>query len=285
MLSLKVSRPYFWLVTVWLYLLPTGRGYGMLASGRFWLGLAYCTYPLNLLVYLMNDMSDVKVDEHNQRKGSGSGTGAKASATALRGLVKWAAAVQLPFLLCFALLWGLIAVPWLLSVVLVNWLYNYGPRLSSNYAPLDLFCPCGYILVIPLSAALNRVPLPPARGWVHTVFLIVRTQLWLQTFDLPTDARAGRRTTAVLLGLRGSQMLLLLILVAELCFVLTQFGDWALQSFSVASLLLLVLQAALAPPPGSSVQLSHETINRTFLVMGFGGVGLMAQVWVNGAFL
>ena len=48
------------------------------------------------------------------------------------------------------LLWGTIAVLWLLSVVFVNWLYNFGPRLSSNYPPLDLFCPCGYILVIPL---------------------------------------------------------------------------------------------------------------------------------------
>ena len=149
LLSLKVSRPYFWLVTVWLYLLPTGQAFGVFGTGSFWLGLAYCTYPLNLLVYLMNDVSDVKVDEHNLRKG-GSGTGAKASSARLRQLVGWTVAVQLPFLLAFVHLWGAIAVPWLLCVVFVNWLYNFGPRLSSHYAPLDLFCPCGYILVIPL---------------------------------------------------------------------------------------------------------------------------------------
>jgi len=283
-LSLQVSRPYFWLVTVWLYLLPTGQQYALLSEGSFWLGLAYCTYPLNLLVYLMNDMSDVKVDKHNQRKG-GSGTGAKASVAALRELAGWTIGAQVPFLLCFVLLWGPIAVPWLLSVVFVNWLYNFGPRLSSNYAPLDLLCPCGYLLVIPLSAALNRVPLPAARCWAHTLFLVVRTQLWLQTFDLDTDAAGGRRTTAVLLGLRPAQLLLALLLAGELAFVLTHFSDWALQSFSAASLLLLALQVAFAPVPGSGRPLSRATIERTFLVMGLGGLGLMAQVWLNGAFL
>ena len=104
---------------------------------------------------------------------------------------------------------ALVAAPWLAAVVLVNWLYNYGPRLSSNYAPLDLLCPCGYLLVIPLSCWLNGLPLPPARAWAHTVFFIVRSQLWIQTFDLDSDGRAGRRTTAVVLGLRRALQLLL----------------------------------------------------------------------------
>ena len=179
LLSLKVARPYFWLVTLWLYLLPTGRQFSLLASPIFWLGLAYCTYPLNLLCYWMNDFSDVKVDEHNPRKG-GSLLGTKAGAAPLRALFGLMAAVQLPFLLAFCLIWGPQAVVWFACVVLVNWAYNFGPRLSSNYAPLDLFSPCGYILVIPLSVALNRLPAPPMRAYAHAVFLVVRTQLWLQ---------------------------------------------------------------------------------------------------------
>ena len=55
------------------------------------------------------------------------------------------------------------------------------------------------------------------------MFLVVRTQLWLQIFDLNTDARAGRRTTAVVLGLRGAQKVLAFILVAELGFALVYF--------------------------------------------------------------
>jgi 4-hydroxybenzoate polyprenyltransferase len=280
-LSLRVSRPYFWLVTLWLYLLPTGRSAEVFRSGAFWLGLAYCTYPLNLLCYWMNDYSDVSVDEHNPRKG-GALMGIKEDRSRLRDLARWTATVQLPFVLAFVWLWGPIAVPWFLSVVAVNWAYNFGPRLSSNHAPLDLFCPCGYLLVVHLSCALTDLPLPRPAVWLHAIFLVVRTQLWLQTFDIDTDARAGRKTTAVLLGLRRAQTLLGAVLSAEAAFVLAYFTDWALQSFSIVSVGLLALQVSLAP---SAAALSPASMNATFAILGLGGYGLMVQVWVNGAFL
>ena len=217
--SLVVSRPYFYLVTLWLYLLPTGGRFELLSSpfgGPFWVGFAYCTYPLNLLCYLMNDLSDVDVDRENPRKG-GVIFGCRGTAAELRSVVPLAVAANVACLVYFARRLGaLVAAPWLAAVVLVNWLYNYGPRLSSNYAPLDLLCPCGYLLVIPLSCWLNGLPLPPARAWAHTVFFIVRSQLWIQTFDVEMDRASGRRTTAVLLGHGGAQLLLALVLAAEL---------------------------------------------------------------------
>ena len=102
--ALKVSRPYFYLVTLWLYVLPTGRHFDLLTSGWFWCaaahsnrpslpsmqlhiastrirlgvrtsatafrvrcGLLYCTLPLNLLCYLMNDLADTAVRLHRTR--------------------------------------------------------------------------------------------------------------------------------------------------------------------------------------------------------------------------
>jgi len=41
-----------------------------------------------------------------------------------------------------------------------------------------------------------------------TQFLLIFLELWLQTFDIPNDRRAGRRNTAVLLGLGRSQLVL-----------------------------------------------------------------------------
>ena len=86
----------------------------------------------------------------------------------------------------------------------------------------------------------------------------------------------------MLLGLRPSQALLSLLLMGEVCFVMVCFSDWALQSFSAASLMLLALQASMVP---SGAQLSATSINLTFGVLGLGGYGLMMQVWNNGAFL
>jgi len=86
-LSLRVSRPYFWLVTLWIYLLPTGGRYDIFTSTSFWLGAAYCTLPLNLLCYLMNDIADVEVDKYSLRKSNGSMLGTKEGVSRLRMLV------------------------------------------------------------------------------------------------------------------------------------------------------------------------------------------------------
>ena len=294
-LALRISRPYYYLVTLWLYLLPTGGRYELFSTYPFWLGLAYCTLPLNLLTYLMNDYADVAVDADNPRKG-GALLGAKEDAARLRAVVPIAAAVQLPFLLAFAAICGAVTWPWFLAVVFVNWLYNFGPRLSSgHYPPLDLFCPCGYLLVILLSCWLNNLPYPPQKSFMHAAILVVRTQLWIQTFDADADAAAGRRTTAVRLGVRGAQVALLCLLLSEVAYVQAHFDNWPLQSFSAASVAMLGAQALLTsrsgagkgeqelferPPPA----MSAASINAVFLVLGAGGLGLMVRVWLDAAF-
>jgi len=280
--AVKVSRPYFWLVTIWLYLLPTGQYYHLWSQARFWAGLLYAALPLNLLCYLMNDLADVDVDVDNPRKG-GVLYGVVAHAAALRTAVPTAVLAQLPFLAAFAVWCGALqTLGWFGAVFAVNYVYNFGPRVSSRYAPLDLFCPCGYLLVIPLSCALNGLPSPSVPTWVHTVFFVVRSQLWIQTFDIESDRRAGRRNTAVLLGLQRSQLLLGALLLLELAFVCTSFADWGLQSFSAVSLCLLSLQVYLGPQTAAP---SPRAIGTIFAVLGLGGYGLLTHVWLMGSFM
>ena len=281
-LALSVSRPYFWLVTLWLYLLPTGGRYDLAYQWTFWLGVAYCTMPLNLMCYLMNDIMDVDVDAKSNRKGGGM-LGAKANTADLHAIIFPTAALQVAFVVFgFAPRVGTSIVPWFIGVAGANALYNFGPRLSGGPPPFDLLCPCGYMLVIPLSCWLNGLPYPPARSWAHAAFLVIRSQLWIQTFDIGADTQGGRRTTAVTLGLRASQALLGAILLSETVFVFATFTDWALRSFSFSSVGLLCAQVAFAP---STAELSPQSIQCTFSVLGLGGLGLMGQVWCNEAFV
>ena len=55
---------------------------------NFWLGLIYCTLPLNMLVYIWNDYADFHYDKKNLRKDSYL-YGARASETQLATLLRW----------------------------------------------------------------------------------------------------------------------------------------------------------------------------------------------------
>lgn len=67
---LKVSRPGLWFVAIYMYMAPTGGNLSVFRTVAFWVGLVYVCFPVNLLVYGMNDYSDVVVDRDSGRKGN-----------------------------------------------------------------------------------------------------------------------------------------------------------------------------------------------------------------------
>ena len=292
LLALKASRPGWWIVTIWLYVLPTAVCGGnaraqfaiLAASWRFWLGLVYVTFPLNLLVYVWNDVADQTFDRGNARKDSFL-YGAKANSTQLLWLFRLSFTVQAPF--AAALLaadyhagGGLRMLGWVASVALVNALYNHPlPRLSAR-PPLDLLAPAGYLLVAVLSAWLNRVPVPGARFWVYNLSLVLRTQIWGQLVDVRVDGRAGRATTAVVLGPTRTRAALVAVLVAELAFVSHAFpGHRVLRAFSAIGAVSL---------PVASLPHVVQRHQRALIAMGCGlntaGLGLLAHLWRTGVF-
>ena len=64
---LKVSRPGFWLTSIWFYLLPLGQR-DVFSSAGFWLGLLFVTFPLGIIIYGWNDVVDRETDRLNPRK-------------------------------------------------------------------------------------------------------------------------------------------------------------------------------------------------------------------------
>ena len=106
LLDLKISRPGLWFPTVWIYLVPFGNQDGFWTSWVFWIGLLFVTFPLNYLVYGLNDYNDEAADAVNDRKGNFL-FGAKASRAHLNGLLKKITWVVLPFVLFFTYLSGI----------------------------------------------------------------------------------------------------------------------------------------------------------------------------------
>jgi len=283
-LLLQVSRPGLYLVTIWVYLLPTGAQYSVWGEPNFWVGMVYCTMPINLLVYWWNDLGDTETDQANPRKG-GMWFGGRTPVPVLWDLAPLVVAAQVPFLVYFAWQIGIAwASAWFGAVLAVNFAYNTGPiKLSSQHPPLDFLGPLGYLLLIPLSERLNRTRGLPAVGWAHTIFYIVRTQLWTEIMDAPHDRRGGRVTSALALAARHRQLprlVLTIVLALELVFVCTAIGDVPVCAFSALSLIISVVEGAMEER--STKAPMAQMAATTTAVLGLGGISMLWHVWQSG---
>ena len=84
-----------------------------------WLGLLFVTFPLNYLVYGMNDYNDLEDDAINDRKRNYL-FGAKAPRAHLDGLLQKIALVTTPFIIIFTYLSGIKMLLLLTFMIVVN---------------------------------------------------------------------------------------------------------------------------------------------------------------------
>ena len=202
-LLLQISRPGLWLVFIWLYVWPTGGRPEVWRDVKFWAGLIYCTFPLNLLVYGFNDMVDRDTDRLNKRKGNYV-FGAKASKKDLASLPQYMSYVNGAFLVLFICLSpqdGLFYILWFACAVLINALYNVPPFALARRAPFEIPCMvAGHFLIPILSTRLAAIPLPGLGSWLYHACLLVRSHVWLELMDINEDSACGKMTTAVVIG-------------------------------------------------------------------------------------
>ena len=210
---LKVSRPGFWLTSIWFFLLPLGQR-EVFGSGPFWLGIIYVTFPLGMLIYGWNDLVDRETDRLNPRKDTFL-FGARPTPAQMRRLPLAIALVQAPFVAAFVWLLGWKALAWFAALAAATALYN-GPGAGLKARPgCDLLNQAGYLLVFVLSSWLGGVPQLPWSTFVFGALFAMHSHLFGEIMDLEPDRAVGRRTTAVAIGIRPSKALLVALLAAE----------------------------------------------------------------------
>ncbi|WP_405384496.1 UbiA family prenyltransferase [Maribacter sp. LLG6340-A2] len=230
LLDLKISRPGLWFPTIWIYLVPFANQLDYWQSFNFWLGLFFVTFPLNYLVYGLNDYNDVNADTVNVRKGNFL-FGAKASRSQLKGVLTKITILTTVFVIAFTFISGLKMFLLLLFMVVVNILYNFKPFRIKERPPFEILIQVGYVVTVFFSIELNDLETLPWQTLVYLSFFAFQAHIAGEIMDIEPDLASGKRTTATLVGRKKSKLLMLMILVCESVLVWYWFQDIVLASF------------------------------------------------------
>jgi 4-hydroxybenzoate polyprenyltransferase len=254
-------------------MLPLG-GKNLFDTVPFWLGLAYVTFPLGLLLYGWNDYVDFDVDRVNPRKGSFL-FGARGSLEQLRRLPLRIALVQAPFLVAFCYLRGLRMLVCLAGMAAAAAVYNWPRYGLKSRPPLEILNQAGYLFVFLLSSWLNRVPQLRWPALLFGALFAMHSHVFGEIMDLEPDRSIGRRTTAVVIGRVRAKLLIAMFLAAETVLVYVFFRDPVLTGFLLASAAWFFLDATLLwrSRPYTPAQMR-------FAMFAWNAVALCSMPWV-----
>ena len=220
---LKASRPGLWATAVWFYLLPLGQRH-VLHSAAFWIGLIYVTLPLGLLIYGWNDIADADIDQFNPRKGTFL-FGARGSQEQLRRLPLQIALAQAIFAAIFLLIAGPKILLWFMGLIAFTAIYNFPRYGLKQNPPFDILNQAGYLLVFVLSSWINHAQQLRWPAMLFGALFAMHSHVFGEVMDLVPDREAGRRTTATVIGVVPSKLLITAMLAIEALLIFTRYSN------------------------------------------------------------
>ena len=238
--DLKVSRPGLWFPTIWIYLVPFSLETNFWHNWLFWLGLFFVTFPLNYLVYGLNDYNDYYADEVNDRKGNWL-FGAKSARDQLQSIPRKVAVIVMPFIVVFTIISGLTMFWLLVFMVLVNLIYNFKPFRLKERPPFEICIQIGYVFTAFFSVELNGLTNLPWQTILYLTLFAFQAHIAGEIMDIEPDLKANKRTTATRIGRKNTKLLMLLLLLVETYILWFWFNDAVLSGFLGVFSLWLIL--------------------------------------------
>lgn len=272
----KIARPGFWPTHIWFYLLPFAQ-LDMFGSFAFWLGAVYVCFPLGLLIFGWNDIGDFATDSINPRKDSFL-FGASPDSQMRAALPWFIVAIQVPFLIAFVVVAGWKMVVWFVAIIIANGCYN---TLGFKRMPwLDVLNQTGYLLVFVLASWLCSVEQLNAAAMVFSALFAMHSHLFGQIMDIEEDRRAGRRTTAVTIGVRNSKLLLVALLIGEAAIAFTFFRGTMVGGFMLVAACFFLIDALVGPK-----RYPLFFVTAFFIVWNLIAIATMHIIWRYGLFV
>lgn len=278
LLCLKVSRPGLWFQTLWLYLLPTAKDFSYFSQFNFWLGLGYILFPLNFLVYGLNDLADWKIDQLNPRKDSYL-FGAKIKPHEFKILIWSLLLIQIPFWLFFSFQGGRRLLYTLIAILVVNIIYNLPKWGLRTHPPFELLNQLGYLLLLLFSIQLNHTAVLPCATVLYLMLFCTHSHLVGEVMDVLPDQRAGRKTSATVLGVKRTKLLIIALVLIESFWLWYFFQEIVLSVFLFLGAVWLLLDLLVFYGDRTY---SRQEFNLFGFALNFSGYASLLWVWLSG---
>lgn len=197
---------------------------------NFWVGFIFVTFPLNYLVYGLNDYNDYASDEINDRKGNFL-FGAKSSKEQLIGLPRKITLVVLPFVIYFTIDSGFKMLLLLMFMIVINMIYNFKPFRIKERPPFEICIQIGYVFTAFFSVLLNDLNDLPWQTILYLTLFAFQAHIAGEIMDIEPDLKAGKKTTATLIGRKRTKFFMLFLLLVETYILFFWFQDYVLAGF------------------------------------------------------
>lgn len=205
---LEISRPRFWMYLAGPVLIGTVLGASSLSdlsNPVVMFLLIISTLPLNLFLYGVNDLYDAETDQHNPKKQMQEHHLHRRHYTML---IKWSTGVTaIVGILSLVLLPNTASKLLLVLFMFLSWGYSANPLRFKSKEFLDSWSNVLYIIPGLIAYSVFSAPLPNFQVIVGLAAWTAGMHLYSAIPDISADARAGVRTTAVVLGTRRSLLL------------------------------------------------------------------------------
>ena len=187
-------------------------------------------FPLNYLVYGLNDYNDVASDKLNNRKGNFL-FGAKASEDYLKSVPKKIVITLTPFLIYFTIKSGIYMFALLVIMILLNIVYNFKPLRIKERPPFEILIQIGYVLTAIFSIVLNNLQMIPWQTLLYLTLFAFQAHIAGEIMDIEPDRLSNKKTTATVIGRKKAKYLMIALLLLEVYILLIWFNDYVLASF------------------------------------------------------
>jgi len=195
---------------------------------------------MNFMVYGWNDIVDIEADRFNPRKDSFL-FGAKGTEAELLAIIPAIIIVQL---LTYPIFIYLVGWPLILiygTQLLVMWVYNFPKKGLRSMPPFEMLCQFGYVLVVPFSIYINEVDALPWQTYVYLTMFAVQAHLMGEVMDIEPDRNAGKTTTATILGMAGTKLIIMILVLTESFWVYYYYRDLFFAAMLFCGFIWLIL--------------------------------------------